>query len=131
MSGIEKRMKNLKRWPKGVSGNPNGRPKLPQDVVEARKLNRNEVERILTRHVRMTKTELESAQKDPNTPALENLIVGVLLEGMKSGDHVRLNFLLDRLIGKPTEHVELEQRTISHNEIFALVKELESTDEIK
>ena len=91
---------------KGQSGNPSGRPKLPDDVVEGKKLNQIEVARVFNRFVNYSKAELEAVMKDPNTKALELLIGKIMAEAISKGDHMRMNFILDRMIGKVKDVVE-------------------------
>ncbi len=95
-------------WEPGQSGNPNGRPALPGDVREARKINAIEVTRRITKYLDSTKTDLETAALDPNTPALDLVIIKVIVEAGKTGDHTRLNFLMDRTIGKVTEKIDVK-----------------------
>ena len=44
--------------------------------------------------------------KDPNTKALELLIGKIMAEAISKGDHMRMNFILDRMIGKVKDVVE-------------------------
>lgn len=82
---------------KGVSGNPGGSPKIPDDLKEARKLSRIEMERVLNRYIHMTKSEIIRAAQDPLTPALELMIASLISKGTNEGDYRRISFLLDRL----------------------------------
>lgn len=51
-------------------------------------------------------TELEAAMKDRTKEAMDLWIIRIVLLGIKNGDHIRLNFMFDRLIGKVTDKVE-------------------------
>lgn len=90
----------------GQSGNPEGRPKLPPDIVEARRLNRVELERILNRYIWMTKAELSAAITDAATPLMEVMIASLVARAAKEGDQQRLGFVLDRLGFKAAEPVQ-------------------------
>lgn len=81
----------------GQSANPGGRPKSPPDLLEARKLTRFELERILNKYVHMTKAEIVKAAQDPNTTALELMVSSLISKGVNFGDYKRISFLLDRL----------------------------------
>jgi hypothetical protein len=96
------------RFKKGISGNPNGCPPMPKEVKEARKLNRIEVERLLNKFLQWPSEDVIKFANDQSNPALEVLIARVLSVAMKNGDDKRLNFLLDRLVGKVKENVAIE-----------------------
>lgn len=97
---------HLKRYPKGVSGNPNGRPKLPADLKKARKLNQIEVGRIINKYMNESIEFIKEEMDTPGTSALEALLGKIIIEAHKHGDYSRVNFLFDRMIGKVTEKVE-------------------------
>lgn len=98
-------------WKPGQTGNPSGRPKYPADVKEARVMNLAEASRILNKYAYSTVEEIKAAALDPQTPAIEMMILKVIVECTKTGDHHRLNFLFDRLIGKVTEKIKVELPT--------------------
>lgn len=85
------------RFKPGQSGNPLGQPKLPRDIVEARKLNRVEFERVLNRYIHLSPIEIKEVAENPVTPALEVLVAKIIFMGIKNGDEKRLGFILDRL----------------------------------
>ncbi len=117
-----------KDWKPGESGNPNGRPKVPSDVKQARKLNKVKVERILNRFLAMDRQELERIKTDPSTPILDLFVAGLVAKGVSQGDHKRLEFIFDRLVGKVTEkvHHSVSRPNASPEEIE---KELKAVDE--
>ena len=78
---------NLKPWPKGVSGNPGGRPK--------KKLITNELERLL---------EQEAPEATGKTWAA--VIAEVLLNQARRGDVRAIAELANRIEGKPLQPVE-------------------------
>lgn len=96
-----------KDWKPGESGNLNGRPKIPDEIKEARKLNRITFERISNKYIWMTEAEIKAARKDPGTPMVDQAVISLLLKGISAGCHLRLNFILDRLIGKIKDEVEV------------------------
>lgn len=90
----------------GQSGNPSGRPKLPEDLKKARRLNQIAVGRIINEYMNLSITELKFELEDESTSALEAMIGKIIIEAHKVGDYSRVNFLFDRMIGKVTEKVE-------------------------
>jgi hypothetical protein len=85
---------------KGQSGNPNGGPKLPQSYKRARALTRHELVIVLSKYMNMTAEELKAAHDDPKTTVLEGIVIAVVRAAIIEGCSKRLDFLLDRLIGK-------------------------------
>lgn len=109
-------------WQKGKSGNPNGRPKLSQEIKESRLFNKIEVESLLNRYMKMPISDLLKIAEDQSIPAIESVIAKVVALAAQQGDHLRFNFLLDRMIGKVKDQVEhtgkvtLEQLVIGTGE---------------
>lgn len=92
----------------GESGNPDGRPKLPEDIKEARKLNKIELERILNEYMHMPLKDIQARANLPDTPAFEVLLAKIIAEGIKKGDEKRLGFLLDRVVGPVKAKLSLD-----------------------
>ena len=91
---------------KGQSGNPKGRKKKPDEVAFAQKLSKEFVQLRLTHFLRMPLDELEATLKDKTKESIDHFICRIIVMGIIKGDHIRLNFMFDRLIGKVKEHVE-------------------------
>lgn len=53
-NGKNKGIENLKPFPKGISGNPNGRPKIPEDVKNAFRAHTMEAKNTLVEIMRDT-----------------------------------------------------------------------------
>ncbi len=103
---------NATSYKKGQpSPNPGGRPKLPDDVREARRLSQVELERAINRHLFMTPAALKVAQGDPKTTMLEQIVIGLLIKAVSLGDPYRLDLILNRLIGRVVERVEVKLPT--------------------
>jgi hypothetical protein len=83
-----------------------GRPRVPDEVKEARKLTKVLFEEIVHKFTAMSKQELTAHLQNPNTPTLELMVGMVVKEAIVRGDQTRLNFLLDRIVGKVKEHHE-------------------------
>lgn len=91
---------NLKPFPKGTSGNPNGRPKGSR--------NRSTLIKEWL--------EIEFKQKNPITGKVEileiqdHLVIAQIMKAIK-GDTVAFNTLMDGAYGKQKESLKLEQNT--------------------
>jgi hypothetical protein len=86
---------------KGKSGNPSGRPKLPKELASIRSLTSDEIKKIVSKFADMTKEEIGAVLSDPRTPMIQLAIGGIMVKAVKDSDPNKLNFLLDRAIGKP------------------------------
>lgn len=110
----------------GESGNPTGRPKLPKDVRAMLNLNQTEFVRNSNEILNMSIDDLDEVIADQNQTVFKALIARIVNEGIQSGDHKKLEFFLDRIIGKPKQHIEAEVNKKSmHNEIMKMIEETE------
>lgn len=98
-------MSKKTQFQKGNRANPNGRPRLPDDIKAARELNKLELDRILNRLSFLTLPEIKklSAKGNRSTPIVEMAIAKVLHLAFERGDQWRLEFVLNRLIGRVRE----------------------------
>ncbi len=80
----------------------------PQDLADARKLTKAKLTGLLNKHLWYTKDEAKVVVQDPDTPMLEILIASIVNKAIVQGDEKRLNFILDRLIGKPEIEVKID-----------------------
>ena len=97
-----------KTWKKGQSGNLKGRPKLPDDIKEARTLNQIEFERTINKFLFESKRFLDELLESEQSTVFELMIAKMLQKAINEGDYQRINFLMDRIVGKAKE-------TIDHN----------------
>lgn len=95
-----------KNFEPGWAGGP-GRPALPADLKEARALTRVDFERLINKFLFMGKSELEKVKASNESTAIELLISSIVLKAANDGDHLRTDFLLNRLIGKVQEKLEV------------------------
>lgn len=90
-------------------GNPGGpgQPPIPPELKAARRLNKVEFETMANRYIWSTAAELAAALANPETPALERVLVQILTEAAIHGDQAKAEFFLNRLIGKVKDEVEV------------------------
>jgi hypothetical protein len=100
-------IKNLKPFKPGQSGNPNGRPKVPHDILEARKLNQVELERTVNKYLFTDRFSLQKVIKDPSTKMMDLMVASIMAQAAQKGDQQRLEFILNRLIGKVKDQIEV------------------------
>ena len=121
---------NLRPWPKGQSGNPGGKLKLPEALRNIRHLTPIELCKIVSKYARMKRKELQIAVEDQDTPMIDLAIASIFAQSAKNGDYQRLAFLLDRTVGKVPDMIEDDEdrsereelAKLSLNELLTLVK---------
>lgn len=95
-------------WKPGQTGNPNGGPGLPGDLKAARKVNQVELERTINRLIWMDHTELTALIALPSTPMFERFVANIIAIGADEGDERRMEFILQRIIGKVQDRIEVK-----------------------
>lgn len=122
---------NLKPWKPGQSGNPSGKPKIPEHLRAIHSLTQQEVTKIVSKYARMTLDELEAAVEARKASAVEMCVAKIFLKSMEYGDYSRLQFLLDRAIGRTPVAQESDEdiaarkdlERLTDRELIQLVKE--------
>lgn len=116
---------------KGISGNPRGRPLLPEDLRLAKQEKQEDFERIMIKLLDSPIVEIDEILKNPDTDALTLLVGSIIGKALKEGDHQRFNFLLDRLIGKAKENFQLTGPDGGPIEIVRRFKDLPDEELLK
>jgi len=96
-----------KNFEKGKVSNPRGRPPVPDEYKKIQKLNADQVKGMIAKFARMTIAEMEDYLNSGTAPVFEAMIGNIIRKCLEDGDHAKLNFLLDRTIGKVKENVEV------------------------
>lgn len=94
-----------KDFQKGWKGGP-GAPKTPPDIREAREMNRFELEKLINRFIYMDRKELRKFVEKKKCTAIEAMIASIVDRAISTADHVRLDFVLTRLIGHVPIRIE-------------------------
>src|SRR5689334_1629820 len=94
-------------WKPGESGNPKGGPGYPQDIRDSRKVTQFELERAINALIHMPEGELAALMESPSTTMFEKMIGSIILAGAGKGDQMRLDFILNRMIGKVKDQLEV------------------------
>lgn len=92
---------------KGEIRNPNGRPPTPDYLKAANKITKLKFQEILHKYCNHSLEELKLVYTRKTTTALDLVVIKILIEAIRRGDEKRLGFLLDRIIGKVKEEVEV------------------------
>lgn len=94
-------------WKPGQSGNPSGRPPLPPEVKEAKRLNKATLETIVNTYLFMPLELLRGKLEDRSLPAVECWMISIIYKGLMSGDWGGFEWIAQRLVGKVKETIEV------------------------
>lgn len=95
------------QWKKGQSGNPSGRRPDPPELRAIKNLTEEELVEIGSLVVKGNIDDLKRIKDDPNTTVLKAMIAAVAIKTIAKGDGQALEVLLNRLIGKVKDKVEV------------------------
>lgn len=125
MSTTHKGVANLRPWPKGVSGNPNGGSRLPKDLLKLRQIARSEVVRVISKCMVMTRDQLKTMSLSKDATIAEILIASIITHAIKNGCPIRTQFLLQYVVGKPKPvEFEDEGETVEPDAVDMLPSEI-------
>jgi len=85
-----------------------GRKPLPKDLRDARNLTKARLQGMLNKSLWCTQDELTARMKDDETPMIEKMIGSIVYKALVEGDQTRLTFILDRMIGKVKEEIDIK-----------------------
>ena len=91
--------KHLKPFKPGQSGNPSGKPRGL--------LTRSQVEALISKFSSLTRDQMQVVIQNPKSTMIEIMVASIMAKASKDGDYSRLQFLLERSIGKVKEQLEM------------------------
>lgn len=112
----------------GHAGGPGAKP-VPQDLKEARALNVIESERVINKFLHMPLKDMVLFLKDNTNTVHEMLIARILIEAIKEGDHKRLEWIYERLLGKLK--VDIDVNVVNHDVMLTRWRELNPQDHME
>lgn len=95
-----------KNFQKGVSPNPDGRPPMDESVRRIRIETKEAVAKLYWDCVNRTKLEM-TERINANPTVFEEGILRAILKDMTRGQTITLEKLMDRVIGKPKEVINI------------------------
>jgi tRNA A37 N6-isopentenylltransferase MiaA len=90
---------------KGVSGNPNGRPKKYVTLLKESGYKLSEINDTIQAMLSMTLEELKDVWTDPQSTILEKTIANAMRKSLERGSLYSVETLLTRVYGKPKEQI--------------------------
>lgn len=83
-----------------------GTPPIPLEIRESKEFTRAKLIESMTKYTVMPLMDLTVLAKDQSLPAVDHIIIRIIINAIQKGDHTRLDFILDRLHGKVKQVVE-------------------------
>ena len=97
----------------GISGNPNGRPKLDQDTKTLRKIASDHLIRALAEFALGKKKDLDELVNDEELSMMEIMLLNLMLKNSKQPRLDIINFLFDRLVGRVPNMSDEDQKKLN------------------
>lgn len=108
------------RWKPGQSGNPGGRPKLPAALRAVKEFTSEEIRRLISKYMRLSKGELSKVINDKavsdGLPMFEAMVCSILVNAYKTGDFSKLDFLLNRAGHRQRTETEVHQHNYTEEQ---------------
>lgn len=96
------------KFPKGVTGNPNGRPRKYVTILKEQGYKLGEINDTIQSMMAMTVEELQDVYKHKDSTILEKTIAGAMYKSIQKGSLYSLDTLLTRVYGKPKEQMQVD-----------------------
>lgn len=80
---------------------------MAPELKKIPRLSKESVEKLMTKFANMDRIEIQELMKDPKATMMELMVGSVILKAYKDGDQSRINWILDRTIGKVKEQKEI------------------------
>jgi len=104
------------RFAKGNSGGP-GRPS-GQGLT--RNLNRVDIENSINKYFKLSFQELLALSKDFSLPSGDHILIRIMINAMKNGDPSRMEFILNRMVGKVADKMEVTSNNFNNTIVEAV-----------
>ena len=92
--------------PRAIAGGRKSRKTTP-DINYARTMTAIEFERIVYSYMNMTLTQLKEIKNNPDTKVADQMVISIMIAAAEKADQGRLEFLLQRTIGKVVDKHEV------------------------
>lgn len=101
---------HLKKYefPKGVSGNPKGRPKKYTTVLRDHGYKLSEINDTIQVMLSMAYDELVAVRNHDKATIMERTIANAMIKSLKNGSLYSMETLLSRVFGQPKQEIQAD-----------------------
>lgn len=114
---------------KGKSGNPEGSRAHKPEKRALRNLTEQELSKVMNLVLFSTPAQLQEAVNQ-NPTVLKATIASALAKGIKNGDLTNLMILVDRLLGRVKERLEISRGGMSEDELDTELTRIRALNEL-
>ena len=116
---------NLIPFEKGNPGGP-GRPKRTTEEKQAARMTRETFNNCARKYMlktydqlrKIVEDEMKEVQGRKEVTSLELMVISVIVKAIKTGDQNKMNWFLEQLFGKLTEHHHIKSEVVNHATIL-------------
>lgn len=127
-----KNQTSYKKGKKPTGGAPKQRSSYDREALLAKKIDNVVITNYLTLNSHLSEEQLQKRLKEPNLSSLEKALIKNLIFAADGADIQRLTFVLDRLVGKPKQEIELSKKDplkdLSPEQLLEMKRELEKSN---
>lgn len=127
--GVTKSTTFKKGDPRAIAAGKKSSRHTPPDLVDARRINAKLFEDTIYKYMGSDVNTLEALLKDKAIPARDMVVITILAMAIKNGDTSRLNFLLERTIGKVADNLNIKAMVATktlHEQIVDIIEQDEA-----
>jgi hypothetical protein len=110
------------KFKKGVSGNPNGRPRKFTTSLKEDGYRQSEINDTIQVMLAMTPEELKSVVSSPEATVLEITIASAIRKSIQQGNLASIETLITRLYGRPKDVIDADIKTDSTIKVTLLLE---------
>lgn len=96
-------------WKKGQSGNPKGRPPVKRELKNLKEQLKDDLEKYINELMKMELSQLKAIVEDKTGQytSFKQILASILYRAGSKGDPMRMDAILNRVIGKVKDEVEV------------------------
>lgn len=73
---------------------------LTEEEQRIKKLSTVKLKLIIHKYLQKTVAQLKKISQNPKTPAIDMMVISVIIKAISTGDHMRIQWFLERIFGK-------------------------------
>jgi hypothetical protein len=106
---------NLKQWKKGQSGNPSGRPRKIFNVLKEKGYTTDDIKSVFREVMWYDEKEMRDLALDKTKPMIMRITANQVGLALSKGDMRRLTEILEQVIGRPKQAIDIADVSSVHD----------------